>query len=459
MVATSEVEIALMSVAGVADAAVIAAPLDDGGTRLVAYVVGDGRAPLSAWRLRRDVATRVPTTMVPSAYVAVDVLPRTVRDKIDRTALPAPPPSVRRRAYREPTDDETWHLAAIFGNILGIEGVGLDDDFFELGGDSLGVVELLAAVGERFAVDIPASTVLDAPTVAQLSLRLTHRRPRDASPVVMLHSDAPGRAFFCVTGGGSPALAMRGLSRAVGDHNFAAIQPRGLEERAIPDHSITAAARRNLAAMRAVQPTGPYTVGGYSFGGLVAFEMACRLRAAGEAVDLLVILDTTAPSAERTFTSRVRSRSKTLQAAAPPRGLRRAAVVAGRAARFTARSAYAHAERRISLTSAGWLPRRGYRQYSLFLRLNARMAREYEPSGTFDGSALIVRGVTSDGFPPGMGGARDPNRRALADLGWSKLVTGTVTAFDVPSDHVGLMRAPAVEQVGVHVAAALAQRG
>jgi thioesterase domain-containing protein len=252
-------------------------------------------------------------------------------------------------------------------------------------------------------------------------------------------------------------MAMRGLSRAMDDHNFAAIQPRGLEERAIPDRSIAAAARRNIAAMRAVQPTGPYAVGGYSFGGLVAFEMACQLRAAGEAVDLLVILDSSAPMATRTLRSRVRSRGNALQADAPSRGLRRAAVVAARTARFAVRSAYAHAERRISLTSAGWLPRPGYRQYSLFLRLNARMAYEYEPTGTFDGPALIVRGDVSDGFPDWLERDEppDPSRRASPDLGWSTFVTGPIVVVDVPSDHVGLMRPPTVDKVAVHVAAAL----
>jgi amino acid adenylation domain-containing protein len=458
MVATSEVEVALISLPEVADAAVIAVPADDGGTRLVAYVVAQRGAALSAWKLRRDLAGRLSSTSVPNAFVAVDALPRTVRDKIDRTALPPPPPAVRRRPFREPAGDAA-DLAAIYGDILGVERVGLDDDFFDLGGDSLGVVELLSAITDRFSVDVAASTVLDAPTVGQLGLRLSHRRPSHASPLVMLRSDAPGRPFFAVTGGGSPAIGLRALSRAMGDHNFAAIQPRGLEERAIPDHSIPAAARRNIAAMRAVQPTGPYAVGGYSFGGLVAFEMACRLRAAGEAVDLLVIFDTTAPTAERTITSRVRSRSNALRADAPSARWRRAAVVAARSARFAARSAYAHAERRISLTSAGWLPRRGYHQYNLFLRLNTRMAREYEPSGTFDGAALIVRGDTSDGLPAGLDLVPDPGHRASPDLGWSKLVTGPITAVDVPADHHGLMRPPAVEQVGAHVAAALAGSG
>src|SRR5262249_42773901 len=154
-----------------------------------------------------------------------------------------------------------------------------------------GVVELTAAIADRFSVDLPTSTVLDAPTVAELSLRLSHRRPRGASPVVALRTDAPGPGspVFCVTGGGAPAISFRALSEAMPDRNMYAIQPRGLEERALPDHSVVAAARRNVLAIRAVQPSGPYSLLGYSYGGIVAFEMACRLRSLSEEVTLLAI--------------------------------------------------------------------------------------------------------------------------------------------------------------------------
>ncbi len=200
-----------------------------------------------------------------------------MRQKIDRAALPPPPRAVT-KPYRAPHGNDA-DLAAIFANVLGVERVGLDDDFFDLGGDSLGVVELIAGIADRFSVDIPASTVLEAPTVARLALRLSHRRPRTASPVVPLRTDRPGTAFFCVTGGGAPAVSLRALSEAMPDQNLYAIQARGLEERAVPDHSVESAAHRNLLAVREVQPTGPYLLGGYSFGGLVAYEMSCRLRA------------------------------------------------------------------------------------------------------------------------------------------------------------------------------------
>ncbi len=454
MVATSEVEDALTALPDVADAAVVGVPADDGGTRLVAYVVGSPGTAIGPWKLRRDLSERLPSTSVPSAFVPVDALPRNLRGKVDRKALPPPPPAVQRRPYREPTGSER-DLADIFSRVLGVERVGLDDDFFDLGGDSLGVVELLAEIADRFSVDVPASTVLEAPTVAELSLRLSHRRPRDASPVVMLRSDAQDPPLFFVTGGGAPVMSMRNLSNAIGDRNFGAIQPRGLEERAIPDHSVRAAARRNIAAMRTVQPRGPYAIGGYSYGGVVAFEMACQLRAAGHDVAWLVILDTNAPAGVRSRGNRVRARARTLQADTQSPPVRRAGVVALRSARFAVRSAYAHAERRIALTSTGLLPRRGYRQYDLFLRLNSRMSREYTPSATFDGATLVVRGDASDGLSPGTEDPPPRAQRALPDLGWSKLVSGPITVAEVAADHLSLLRRPAVEVVAEHITNAL----
>ncbi len=233
--------------------------------------------PLSAWKLRRDLAARLSTTALPSTFVALDVLPRTVRDKVDPASLPPPPPAVRPMPYRAPVGAQR-DLASIFASVLGVERVGLDDDFFELGGDSLGVVELLATINEEFGIDLPTSAVLDAPTVAELSTRLSHRRPHNASPLVELRRGQPGDPFFCVTGAGAPAISLRALAQAMDGHDFVAIQPRGLEERARPDRTVHAAARRNVLALRRRQPVGPYRLGGFSYGAVVAFEMACLLQ-------------------------------------------------------------------------------------------------------------------------------------------------------------------------------------
>jgi acyl-coenzyme A synthetase/AMP-(fatty) acid ligase/thioesterase domain-containing protein/acyl carrier protein len=421
MVSPGEVERALTALEGVHDAAVVPAAARDGGTRLVGYVAPVAGAELRASEVRRALTTSLPSAMVPGTIVFLDAFPLTPRGKVDRHALP-PPPSPRAPAYRDPAGNEAT-LARCFARVLGVERVGLDDDFFELGGDSLDVVELLAEIADRFAVDVPASAVMEAPTVAQLFTRLSHRRRRKASPVVPLRADASGPTLFCVTGGGSPAISLRQLSEALAGRNVAAIQARGLEERARADRTVEAAARRNVTAIRVLQPRGPYTLAGFSYGGLVAFAMACRLRAAGEDVASLVILDTPAP---------VGARSRRHRAARPS---------APRALRATMASAYASTKHGIALASAGLVPRRGYRQYELFWDLNLRMSQRYAPASRFDGSVLVVR---SD-EPP----------HTAADLGWSELVSGPVTSVHVPAEHLRLLRAPAVDLVAAHIVAAL----
>jgi thioesterase domain-containing protein len=232
------------------------------------------------------------------------------------------------------------------------------------------------------------------------------------------------------------------------DRNLYAIQPRGLEERARADHSVVAAARRNVSAVRAVQPAGPYVLGGYSYGGIVAFEMACRLRSLGEEVALLVVIDTAAPIGGSTAVHRVRARADALRADTPPSPVRRAGVVAARSLRFAAQSAYAHAKRRIVLSSAGLVPRSGWEQYRLFRNLNLLMGREYRATRTFDGRMLVLRGLHGD-VPTEAG------IYSLSDLGWSKFVSGPIDVEEVTSDHLGLVRRPAVEQVGRYLDRAL----
>jgi thioesterase domain-containing protein/acyl carrier protein len=429
MVATSEVEIALMRLDGVADAAVIAVDGDDGGTRLVAYVVADGSVPLSAWRLRRDVATLVPTTMVPSAFVAIDTLPRTVRHKIDRAALP-PPPAPARRPYRAPADEFfEVRLADLFAEVLGVERVGVDDDFFELGGDSLGVLELLAAIHEVFAIELPARAVLEAPTVAQLAPRLVQRRAPGASPVVALQAAGDGRPVFCVPGGGAPALALRALARTVEGHPFYGVQALGLEERGSPDRTVEAIAARNVEAIRAVQAHGPYVLGGHSFGGFVAFEMACLLRAAGEEVDPLVMLDAGAPLGPQGLREHMRRAPARLRATSEL-GIVYPAVLAAHAVVVFPRSAFERARERVVAASAGRVTRHGLAQYEAFYELHVVAAKRYRPSTTFDGHIVVLRAGGDD------------------DLGWSELTTGPVTVVRVPGDHLSLLRPPAVREVG-----------
>lgn len=420
MVATSEVEGALAALDDVTEAAVVALPTPDGGNRLVAYVAARrGTAP-SASHLRREVARLVPSTMVPPTVVVLDALPHGARGKINRTALPPPPPH---RPYVAPHGDE-GKIAALFGEVLGLDRVGRDDDFFELGGDSLSALELVAAIAERWGVDLPASTLLDAPTPAQLGARLRRPRARPASIVVPLVTGGPCAPFYCAVGGGALAMSLRRLADAIGDDRpFFALQAHGLEERALPDRSIPAMARRNVGALREIDPDGPYLLGGFSFGGQVAYEMATRLSTLGARVVLLVLLDAP-PSWSAPSTP-----ARALHAIKTRRGI--------------VRSAGRTVSRQLAFATAGIVPRRGLAQHRLFRDFHASMARNYRPTCTFGGPALVVRFPEPDTGPH--------------DLGWSEWVTGPITVIQVPGDHRGALRPPTVDDLGLRLREALAE--
>ena len=352
-------------------------PTADGGTRLVAYVVPVGRATPSGWQIRRELADRVRPHMVPSVVVVLDALPVGARGKVDRAALPAPPATL---PYREPLGRER-ELANLYMQVLGLDRVGLDDDFFELGGDSLAAIELIAAIDEHFGVELSAPVLLESPTVAQLARRLVVHRQRNAPTVVALRQADTGTPFFCVAGGGSPATSLRALTELIDDRPCYGIQARGLEERARPDRTVEACATRYLTEIRAIQPSGPYLIGGFSFGGLVAFEIACRLQAAGEKVSLLAILDTIAPG--RRPSAGV-LRSDRLEGTSPGTKLRKLPrALAGRA------------QLGFEIATAGLLRRR-LRQYRVFFLLSRRAGTSYRPLGRFDGPSLVARASIPD---------------------------------------------------------------
>jgi thioesterase domain-containing protein/acyl carrier protein len=223
--------------------------------------------------------------------------------------------------FAAPRDEYERELATLWQGLLGVSQVGINDDFFELGGQSLVAVRLFQRIGKKYAVDMPLSTLFQAPTIAQCAtlLRDLLGRPHpgeagaaeaSSATVVALPPSARsefrylvpvqrggGRLpFFCVHGAGGNVLNFRDLSRAMHpDQPFYGLQASGIDGVSMPHRTIEEMAEAYLAEIRAVQPEGPYLLGGYSGGGIVAFEMAHRLTAIGQQVGPLVFLDTFHP--------------------------------------------------------------------------------------------------------------------------------------------------------------------
>ncbi len=215
--------------------------------------------------------------------------------------------------YVAPRNDIERTLAGFWQDLLGVGQVGVEDDFFALGGHSLIAVRLFAMVKKAYRTDFPISILFEAPTVAACAALIeaqigpatdsTEARPaalpqrRFAHLVAMHERDGgPRRPFFLVAGMFGNVLNLRHLAQLLGgDRPFYGLQARGLYGDAPPHATIPEAAADYIAELRQVQPRGPYLLGGFSGGGLTAWEMAHQLEQAGEEVALLALLDTPLP--------------------------------------------------------------------------------------------------------------------------------------------------------------------
>ncbi|MDR3637142.1 MAG: amino acid adenylation domain-containing protein [Isosphaeraceae bacterium] len=318
-----EVEAALATHACVREAAVAAQPAG-GEHRLIAYVVGEGEPP-TADELRRYLKDRLPGYMVPSVFVVLPALPRTPGGKVDRRALPVPPherPALDRPfvAPRSPLEE---FLAGLWCDVLRLDRVGVDDHFFELGGSSIQGAVLINRIQEALGASVYVIALFDSPTVAGLARHLCEMHPNavlarfgpgalaDDGPSAVEPRPAPGGLiltlqpegtrppWFMVHPPGGIVVCYQALAQRLGrERPFYGIRSHGLhgDGEALPDRMETMAAEY-IKAIRAVQPHGPYHLGGWSVGGLVALEMAQQFLSEGESIALLALLDTTPPAA------------------------------------------------------------------------------------------------------------------------------------------------------------------
>ncbi|HEY0606584.1 MAG TPA: amino acid adenylation domain-containing protein, partial [Herpetosiphonaceae bacterium] len=259
---------------------------------------GWGDEGLSA-PLRAYLKERLPDYMVPSILVSLETLPLTPSGKVDRKALPAPNQSLSgaQTSRVDPRDTLELKLVQIWEDLLDIRPIGVTDSFFELGGHSLLVLRLMTQVKQQFGQDLPMATLFHGPTIEELACRMREHTGSDAwSPLVPLQPSGSRSPFFCVHPAGGPALCYARLAQHLGaDQPVYGLQARGLEEGQEPVQRIEDMAADYIDAIRQIQPNGPYLLGGWSMGGLVAFEMAQQLRRQDQDVDLLALIDVGAP--------------------------------------------------------------------------------------------------------------------------------------------------------------------
>ena len=290
-----EIEHALRACMALRDVAVIAQRDVSGTNVLIAYLV-PRTAEVDIAQTRRLLGERLPDYMIPSAFVILQELPLTANGKVDRNALPAPQ-LTRSATVLEPRNKVEMQLQTLWQQLLLRTDFGVTDNFFELGGHSLLAVRLFALVERVLGRRLPVSTLFQAPTIERLAQLLEREGGQSSwTSLVAIEPDGARPPLFLVPGIGGNVVCYAALAPLLGkDQPVYGLQSRGLDGRERPFRQLEPMAAHYVNEIRKAQPHGPYYLGGSCFGGAVAWEMAQQLRAAGEEVALLALLETWMP--------------------------------------------------------------------------------------------------------------------------------------------------------------------
>ena len=388
-----------------------------GKKQLVAYCVPKSAPGPGAGELRRFLGGMLPPYMVPSAFVSLPDLPRTPNGKTNRRALPAPDGSRPEsdESYVAPRNPVEKRLATIWQDVLAIRRIGIRDNYFDLGAESLVTAEMFVRIQRQFGRRVSPGELFGAPTIEQLG-RVLSKQARDTrwSCLVPVVAQGSKPALFCIHGGAGTILFFYDLARYLEDDRpVYALQAQGLYGGAPPHTSVEEMAQHYLQEIRTVQERGPYYLVGYCFGAIVAYEMAQRLLAKGEEA-ILISLNGPCP------------RYRNVPVGEPAAGILRRVLSYLRGLRRKAdrwRVAY-YRRRNMPLPDA---------LRDRFFLVNNHRAEHFYQAQRYPGSMAIFRAKGLYGDPY---------------LGWAGLVEGGFTVCDIPGHHVdhrSMMEEPVVK--------------
>lgn len=356
--------------------------------------------------VRDHLRMQLPEHMVPTAYVVLPKFPLNPNGKVDKKALPAPQYKAQtmRAQHVAPRDHLERVLGSIWSHVLGVERIGVHDNFFDLGGHSLLGLRILALVEQQLGKSFQLQAFFQAPTIAQFADLLkeggTEVKWTNLSPIQPEGSKAP---FFCVHGDEANYYIPRYLGT---EQPFYAFFHQGDDGSPIRFTTVEDIARHFIGEMRSVRPHGPYLLGGYSFGGIVAYEMAQQLAAAGESVPLLALFDTYDPLEYVADMQRERKWYDPVKHALYARMGRRALRQHGHIANTKVRHHY-------------------------IISTYDQAIKDYRPK-PYDGMITVFKAEATTG----------PDH-----MGWQALAKGGLEIVIVPGDHYSLIKEPHVRHM------------
>lgn len=447
-----EIEAACRQHPGVRDASVVADARAATDARLVAFIVGEPGQTPAAEDLKRFLGDQLPAHLVPTDVAVLDALPLTPNGKVDRHALSSMrrehghAPAAAAAAPRTPVEKA---LSEIWRDLLGLDAVGIHEDFFALGGHSLLAVRMFSRIHATFGRTLPFSTLLRHSTIAELSILLETPAPTPtATPgqsLVPLKREGRRPPLFLLHGIGNEMWLFGELVKHVdAEQPVYGLLPT--DEAASRAAALPERVAGYVADLEALLPHGPFVVGGHCSGAVAAFEVARQLRARGHRVPLLVVFDywlDEVPIGVGTLLANAATwvADDLLQASVSHNVGR----VRSRLRLLTARLKRAAGDR----TPAGDVrDRLGLWRFPAYEV--ARLQRDMDAVsayrfGEYDGSIHVFRART-----------RALSRRhPAADMGWRRVTTGPLTIETVPGSHDTMLRAPFARMLGARLDAAL----
>lgn len=405
---------------------------EEGGEKeLAAYVVPDGA--VHGREVRAFLSGRLPAYMVPATVTALDALPLTPNGKLDRKRLPAPrqdrPASHLNVA--PPSDPTQMRLVEMWERVLEISPVGTRDDFFELGGHSLRAADFMAQVEKNFGRKVPLAELFKAPTIEQFARVLARIEPDANWPMIEeIRASGTRTPFFCVPG-------FLDLTRHLGpDQPCYGVHLTALESMPETETAVRDLAGKCVTEIRQIQREGPYYIGGHSFGGVVAFEIAQQLRAGGAQVAKLILIDPDPP--------------RPLPTGSLGFHVNRYLFQVRRLLRIPPAQRMAYLKQRLQI---------GATRVAVALRRAKGETREPQAGERFDEAARNYHATEYDA-PIAMFLAGDTHLRSRPAhdprMEWRDLARGGLEIQDLPGDHYTLIREPNVVGLARSLTAALA---
>ena len=445
-----EIEARLRKMPGIRDA-VVAAPQLPGNEdkSLVAYVVLEAESQPTVPAIRQFLGEALPDYMVPTIYVELQKLPLNINGKVDRKALPIPAPSdwMGTADYMAPRNLMEQKLVEIWQAAMGIHPIGVQSNFFELGGDSLMAVQILMEIEKQFGKALSITTPLIAPTIAALAaLLLDFDEQNQPSGLVPLRATGSKPPLFCLYG----VLLYRELMEHLDpdqpvygvyleeEVNMIKTGKTDLEQGDFS--SVEAIAQQYLKVIRTQQPQGPYYLLGESFGGVIAYEMAQYLTQQGEEVALVAMLDSKAPNLyeQASLKHRLKMHLKMATTQGPSYLVEKIQSTLGRfKTPDRSRNKLLPNPVQPDATVPEQPPVAPLADNREAFRTH--LSRQYQLK-PYDGEVVLFRAMDRDPFEI------DPNQ----DMGWGRTAKHLKT-IHIPGNHLGILRAPNVKIMAQHL--------